>query len=351
MKKKILAIASFLAAMLLFAGCSGMSATAITANWHKDNSVEYDPAFYEQLTYNIEYSDDDATSTIYQLKDFKGTYQVSIKEAPDVTVPNMQSPGFPGYKLESIATLSGTYAEKNGSLEYSFENDTIRSVVYFHRLGEGHTLEPVYSKTEYFVHAPYTASLNKMDIAISKYDVEIQYNEKCSKATLTKTDRSDEITETIPEELSKNVHIEKAVNTEKTVSKLQKSYSYFDNAQLFFIARGIAFKENSSATVTSILGNTGGKASVKFTCSEVSSHRYAFDMDGQNINTEISTAKVSMGLNAGNSSGGSSTLYFATQTNSANYRNLLLQLEEPYSFGMGTLVYKLASVSTQNSDN
>ena len=55
-----------------------------------------------------------------------------------------------------------------------------------------------------------------------------------------------------------------------------------------------------------------------------------------------------MGLSEGNSSGSSVKLYLATKAEglSNTYRNLPLQIEEPYSFGLGKMVYSLKNVST-----
>ncbi|MFQ7034233.1 MAG: hypothetical protein ACLRTQ_00275 [Candidatus Borkfalkia sp.] len=145
------------------------------------------------------------------------------------------------------------------------------------------------------------------------------------------------------------MRIEKANDVEnQSFSKLQNSYSFFDNAQLYFAARGMAFAQNSSFTVNTIVPNANKTAKLQFSCSSVSSRKYAFTMDGKEVNEDISSAEVSMGLSEGNSSGSSVKLYLATKAEglSNTYRNLPLQIEEPYSFGLGKMVYSLKNVST-----
>ena len=77
MKKKLTVLSILIAAVLVVSACTGMVSTALTANWHTSD-IEYDPAFYEELTYDVAYNGDEATTTVYDMKDFKGTYVMKI---------------------------------------------------------------------------------------------------------------------------------------------------------------------------------------------------------------------------------------------------------------------------------
>lgn len=339
--KKLTVLSILLAFTLIISACSGMSSTALTANWHNRSDVEYDPDFYEELTYNVSYDDETATNTNYCLKNISGTY--TVKVSAGVSLPTEDGGTLNElYKMETKLVLSGTYAKKDGEDIYAYTGDTVESVVYFHRLGGGYNMQPVKSETSYSLHAPGRNSLSTVNISLVKYTVTMEYNDACSKVQYTVKDKTDEIGEIIPDDLKNYVVVEKAQDAEKTFSKLQKSYSYFDTAQLYFIGRGITYSENSTNTVSTIPGNLAQNVKAQFTCSSISSRRYSFTDNNEEVTKDISSAEVSLKLNEGNSSGSAIKLYYAVGTQ----RNMLLSFEEPYSFGLGKLVYSLQNVST-----
>lgn len=345
MKKKLSITAMLIALLLTFTACSSMSATQISGNWHADN-IKYDPNYHEKLTYTVSFDDIDATNSVYEFKNIEGEYVMEIKAGETATFADGTTAS-DLYKMTTTFTLSGSYTEKNGEKEYSFDDYSVVSEVLFHHLGDGYNLQPVKSKTSYNICVPSLNSLNSFGLTLAKYDVEIEYNSSCSQATFVKNDKSDEITATVPEALKSVVTIDKASKVEKTISKLQKNYSFFDNNQLYFVARGMAFEEDASFTVSTILGNASNKKNVVLKCSAVTTRPYTFSInDGDKVQRSISSSEVSISLNGGSSSGGSIKAYFAAKSKniSNENRNLLLQFEEPYSYGLGKLVYKLTSV-------
>ncbi len=347
MKKKLSIIAMLIALLLTFTACSSMSATQISGNWHT-NDIEYDPNYHEKSTYSVSYDDIDATNTVYEFKNIEGTYTMEIKAGETSTLADGTTAS-DLYKMTTTFTLSGSYAEKNGEKEYAFNDYSVVSEVLFHRLGNGYNLQPVKSKTSYNICVPSLNSLNTFGLTLAKYDVEIAYNAACSQAAFVKTDKSDEIA-AVSEELKDVVNIDKASKVEKTISKLQKNYSFFDNNQLYFVARGMSFEENSSYTISTILGNASNKKNIVLKCSAVTTRPYTFSINDENETLRsISSSEVSISLNGGSSSGGSIKAYFAAKSKniSNDMRNLLLQFEEPYSYGLGKLVYKLKSVEYQ----
>ena len=191
MKKKLTVLSILIAAVLVVSACTGMVSTALTANWHTSD-IEYDPAFYEELTYDVAYNGDEATTTVYDMKDFKGTYVMKISAgeiyptADGKTINEL-------YKMETDLSLSGTFAQKGGKDVFAFSDLSVVSTVYFHRIGEGYNLQPVHSETKYLVYAPGQGSLNAVDVRIAKYDVVIDYNDSCSAAKYSKKDRSGEL--------------------------------------------------------------------------------------------------------------------------------------------------------------
>ena len=347
MKKRLTIITLLVAVTLLLSACSGMVSTSLTAYWNT-NQVAYDSDFYEKTTYKVTYDAEDATNTVYDLKNFEGEYVVEVQAGQSGTLADGTTSSAL-YKLTSTFTLSGTYALKDGKDIFSFDDYSIVSEVIFHRLGEGYNMQPVSSKTTYNIYAPGISSMNSASISACRYVVEISYNASCSKANVLKTDLWTEESEnafkaTLNDDNKDVVFIEKAIKVDKSVSKLQKNYSFFDNNQLYFVARGMTFEDGDSYSISTILGNASNKATVALTCDAVSTRKYNFaENDATASEKSISSAEVSIGVNAGNTSGGKITAYFAAK---ASDKCRLLEIREPLSYGLGQMVYRITSVQT-----
>ena len=341
MKKKSVVISLLMGATLLFSACSATVSTQLSENWSTNGT--YNPDFYEECVYDVRYSNEKATTNVYELKNFGGSYAVKVQAGQSLSVNGTTQGNL--FRLDSTLKTRGTYARKGGDDVYSYDFGEITSTVYFRRLGEGFNMQPVRSETNYFVCAPDTNSLNAVELFIAKYSVTIEYNADCSSATYAKRDRSSEIQVEIPEAVKNSVRVKAANDETATLTKLQKNYSYFDNAQAFFIGRGITFAQNANETIQTIVPNNPAKLKAQFSCKSVSKRNYSFTADGEQKTGEIASAEVSYYLSEGNRSGGAYTLYYAAKSDGITNpnRNLLLQIEEPLSFGTGTMVYTLQS--------
>ena len=77
---------------------------------------------------------------------------------------------------------------------------------------------------------------------------------------------------------------------------------------------------------------------------------FTFQQNGTETSTAIQFYPVSIALDEKNS-GQTQTAWVAKTTNPSNnrYRNVVLRLEAPLSYGMGSLIYTLKSANFSNS--
>lgn len=352
MKKKLSFLAALLACVFAFAACSTRVTVALNRNWNADTAA-YDGNFYEQLTYDVRFQEPE-TSTLngLQYTAIAGSYKVTVEavathrtDENGITANNV-------YHLTSTQEMSGTIADSDGNTIYAFGGDsgvpadTVTMEVWFRDVSEG--LIPMDSTATFYSHTP----LQGGGIGIYSYTTRIVYNADASSATVTVTDLSGSITENV--EGNERVAILAADNAgERTLSSLTDDYSVFDNAQLEFMGRGLAFAADSSNTVT-VVSAAGGAANVNLSCSEVVNSNYTFTLDGTSLangesgSTAISTCTVNFSLvNAGSNTGVTHTVYYANTATSGNntYRNLPLRKESPFAYGMGTLLYVLTDAT------
>ena len=349
MKKKLILAAS-LAAACVFAlsACSVKVETPLSANWQR--TTDYDPSYYERLEYSVAYAGEAATNTLSIALDAANSSYTVTTEA--LSTYSHNGVGYHEvYHLRSELTVAATYTvEKDGQTveiaSFGGENgdpDTVVSEVWFRSLYDGAALEPIHSVRTVYSHTP--TSITGEQVSLFNYTVSVSYNEACTEATVQYTDHYADLTN---EERVVSDHVTKSSLTsaeERTYGSLQKDYSCFDASQLTFAARGIAFSEESSNTVTVM--SEAGKQQVTMTCSELTSRLRSFSLDGQEAdNSSFSAAKVDF-IASGNDpyKGPTRTVYYAQKTDGAENRlyNLPVTIEEPVFLSLGTYTYTLQS--------
>ncbi len=368
MKKKLTAAAALLACVFAFAACSSRVTVALNRNWQTNAGGGYE-TFYERLTYDVRFEAPDSSS-LYDLSyaNVSGNYTVTTESVASYRSES----GFTAnnvYRLTSVLEVSASVLE-NGELVYAFGGDTgapadtVTSTVYFRDTLDG--MAPLESTTTTYSHTP----LQNGNIVIYSYTTKTVYNEDASRATVTVTDNSDSIAETLPEENSR-VFVGTVNAGETSYSDLTDRYSVFDTAQLIFSARGLAFEADSSNTVTVVSGAAGGQY-VTLSCSEVVARNYSFTMDGQPLpdtgtgsgseegtdgeegsegeeetGTSISTCVVNFAISGTNNGQTHTVDYAARSTNASNnrYRNLPMRIEMNLAYGMGAFLYVLQDAS------
>ena len=354
MKKKLALIALCISALFAFSACSVQIKTEMSANWHKNQS--YDSAYYELLEYGISFTpteDSDSGITI-ELDEANSSYTVMTEahSGEGFSVPNI-------YHIHSELKVAASYVAEKGGQKTVFasfggengEADTLISDVYFRSLENGNNLEPIYSEHTVLSHSLTNAtadSLSSRSVWLFNYTVSVSYNDDCSQATVRYTDHYADIPD---EERQVSDYVVKASLTsteDRTYDKLQKNYSVFDAAQLYFMARGITFGEDTTQTVTTV--SEAGKNTVTLTCTELSSLSRTFALDGQaaDTNSSFAVAKVKFSIQNGDIyTGQSRTVTYAQKTSGSENTlyNLPVQIEEPLAYNMGSYVYSLKSAT------
>ena len=125
----------------------------------------------------------------------------------------------------------------------------------------------------------------------------------------------------------------------------EKKYSYLDNEVLLFAARGL----NSVVTSAKLISYSPFAKAVQtvgFNFAAEESASFTFLKNGEERTQTITYRPMTMVLNEKNP-GASQTAWIAKTTDSQNnlHRNVILKLQTPLSYSLGTLVYTLASAT------
>lgn len=373
MKKKLTAAAALLACVFAFAACSSRVTVALNRNWQTNAGGGYE-TFYERLTYDVRFEAPDSSSINHlSYANVSGNYTVTTESVASYRSES----GFTAnnvYRLTSVLEVSASILQ-NGELVYAFGGDTgapadtVTSTVYFRDALDGMT--PLESTTTTYSHTP----RQNGSIVIYSYTTKTVYNEDASRATVTVTDNSDSITETLDD--TTPVVVVAVNEADKNFSGLTERYTIFDTTQLMFSARGLAFEADSSYTVSVLDPSFPENAferygTVTLSCSEVVARNYSFTMDGQPLpdtgtgsgseegtdgeegsegeeetGTSISTCVVNFAVSGTNNGQTHTVDYAARSTNASNnrYRNLPMRIEMNLAYGMGAFLYVLQDAS------
>ena len=118
--------------------------------------------------------------------------------------------------------------------------------------------------------------------------------------------------------------------------------SYIDNEEILFALRGVTYDSAKSFQVYN--ASVDRVQTVRATPSESDSDSFDFSIGGEEGAHSITYYPVSIGI-AEEQSGGTQTAWYAgtTDTRRNTYRNVMLRLETPLAYSLGTLVYELQS--------
>ena len=363
MKKKLAILAVLLCGVFLFAACSAMVPTDFSANWLKNPSSIDDPAYYEKLVYSVGTTSNDMKDSISKVE--VDTDNSSLVLETQKTSSSRNGQNYTNvYKLTYTFTLSATYYYVDASgnetkvVAFGGANDTAESdaddpasivrEVYFNTADKD--LQPIYSKTTMFSYSP--TSMNGNHVDLYYYSCEIDYDAECKNATVKRTDLWGDLSD---EDRKVSDTLSKTATTpiDATISNLQKNYTFIDEAQIFFAARGINYSENSSNTLATIAVSTAlNTLNLTLSCSEIVESKGNFLLDGTQLSDQsISCANVSTSLSGNGSNNGAAHKMLIAQKTSdtrSDYYALPLRIESPgLTFGM---VYTLTSATHTRDD-
>lgn len=350
MKKRLAVCALAAAALVLFSACSVKSETTFSPNWQKTSLTEFNEEYKEQLTYALSFDNENDEGELgmrVELDSENSSYTVTLEAVGTTTIGEVTYHSL--YRMTSKLTIAARfiYTDEDGQErevaafggEYG-DADTIETEIWFHSVDsryDPHNLEPILSTRKVNTHTPVSMGSK---VNWYNYTSTVAYDAACDSAVVTLTDGWGDLSD---EERNVSEDIYKpSYSNELTLEKLQKKYSVFDNAQLYFLGRGLTFGTETVKTVNVV--SEAGASAVSISCAALEARNTAFYLDDMAVNQSVDTAKVTFSL-SGTYRGTSQTVYYAQKTegSSNTFYNLPLRIEEPFEYGIGTMVYSLAS--------
>ena len=312
--KKLLTLVSAGLCTVLFASCSGGSSTTFSANWYANTSTNtVVEGTNETLTYSVSMKEESSSNTSYSIFYTDGSYTTTLTaETKD---------GELVYSYQTKLTISVQYTYESEVSE-KFK-DVVTSKVLFKNTKSG--LQPLRSEKNVESHSPTQSSSSLLGCyTYYKYSFVIDYEHNCTSGKTTFTD------------LSKEEPAEK-----KRDFSIGDKYTYIDNEELLFAFRGVSLA--SAQQVQTYNASTKSVQPVKLSPSSSETEEFNFVMNGKEGKKAIEYYPVSISI-VDEYPGATQTAWYAKpsdKSSSNTYRNVLLRLETPIFYNLGTLVYEL----------
>ncbi len=335
MKKKRIAALALLAPLTLLCACAGEKAPlAINTNWCSKTDLGSDiSGTKETLTYDVSFQapdEKDVFGVVYEGGTYVTDLSVEMATLPDETQEL-------AYVYTTTLTVSGYYFY--GEEKSETFTDSVVSRMVFRNASK--RLAPIISTSEMKQTLLRSAAPTSLQETYSSthYARSTSYNEFTTQATVTLTDKK--------LEADKLANDEAYTPLSQTVS-IDKGGSYFDSEQILFALRGIDITAATSfysidpqdRTLSEV--TTTAATAVEYDLTGVT-------VDGQPSTQKIQAYNTALTYNKTMAGAGRSLWYAKTVSASANtYRNVLLRMETPLMYGMGTLVYTLKDAQFAN---
>ena len=312
-RKKILsAIALTLCATTLTA-CSTTSPKIPFVKYWLEDAIVTPTNVLEELEYEVTFKKASGLNDAYTVDYQNGVYTTKLTLNEDV------------YRYETQFNIDVSYTVGEDKFE---AQDSILSWVEFKNSAK---LQPIASHKEIVNHSPANGgSTIKTCYVKSNYTIDTTYNDNGlgGKCVIVNND---------PE--SKN-------DPQERTFTVEDKYTYLDNEQLLFALRGIS-QSTTTASVSVYAPFSGVVQNVNLTYSTLQKEtEFSFKKGDKEIKQVINYYPVSMKINT-KLSGATQTAWIAEMTNSHSntFRNVMLQLETPLSYNLGSLIYKLKSAN------
>ena len=173
-----------------------------------------------------------------------------------------------------------------------------------------------------------TASSLKNCYRSFHYKTTITYNANCTSGVYTQEDLG-----------------EGTVKNQTKRFSVSSKQSYLDNEQLIFALRGLSGSDNEKISVFD--GGSKQTRTVDISKSSSSSDSFSLFFNSEEKQT-LAIDYIPFSVTFSGENPGATQKVFVAKYNEANnkYRNMILQIEAPLSFNLGTLVYKLQKATT-----
>ncbi len=321
--KKIKIAGLALLPVLALSGCTGVSPLSFSANWYQNTMVTTVGELSERLEYEVTFTPADSNAA-FSLSYDPGTYTTELS-FETLTLEDGSTQG--GYVYTTELNITGRFT-LNGTQGEPFE-DFVQTTVKF--LPVGNRLQPVESERVTHSTTPLSDSPASLElgegIQLFYFRSHIAYSADLTRATETFTD--------LTEENATPVVTEYDISGDST---------FLDNRQIEFALRGLDL--SAGATFRSINPAASGQSAVQsLTVSATSVEEFVdFTMGGRQVNENIAamSAQVSYDVSL---SGQPQTVVYAATTDAQNntYRNVMLRMEVPVMWLLGTMQYRLTS--------
>ena len=318
-RKSLFSCAALLLTFSFLTACAGTSQKIIfSSNWQADNTVQQNE-LTEILEYDVTFEKASPISDDYSLHYANGKYTT--------TLTTERFEGRTIYAYETKLEIDAVYQFGSETQQLP---DSVYSLVKFEKADK--TLRPISSHKEVMSHSPANGadSLEKC-YELYHYSVDITYNEDYSGEAVLKD----------MEKAEKEFTDSFKVNTEK--------YTCLDNEQLLFALRGINPSLSSTAKFNVYSPYVKATQSIKATFAAEAGMDFSFTRNGATIKETIQYYPVKVVLNEQNP-GATQTVWIAKNTDiqSNTHRNVVLRLETPLSYNLGSLIYTLKSATFSN---
>ena len=317
--KKILPAFALILALSALAGCSGDKTVALDNYWDY-NSLTEKNALDETLVYNVTFDAGAGLELVnYQLDYKNGVYTTTVKSGTH--------DGKNVYTFTTQLTIDAVYTLGEQTKTYT---DTVTTETVFYDVEN--FLQPISSVKTIISHSPKNGdSFASVEDCAYPVDQKIETVYEGKKGTCTRTDNL------LKEDEQSKPHS----------FTMDEKYTYLDNEQLLFAIRGFS-PSTTSATVKTYTPFVRNQQKVKFTFAEVDEEEAKkftiSENGGEATQKTISYRTANIVLDEVNP-GGTQIAWLATGASDKNaYRNVVLRLETPLSYSLGTLYYDLKSI-------
>ena len=311
--KKIASLCAFALSATLLCGCAGAKTKTAFSNYWNQNSLVFEP-IHETLVYDVTF--EGSGSDGYTLSYSNGVYKTELKNAVNANGENIYV-----YKTELSIDVTFTFGEESKTL-----SDSVTTEVTFLANGE---LRPISSEKSVVSHTPIGSTPSSLEGCYRGFDYQIStsYTEDGGILSLT----MDNATSTQEFEIDEN------------------GYSYLDNEQLLLALRAIPASVGSTRlSAYSPFVSRVQDIAVVFAATESKDFSFYKNGSTEKVTTNIAYRPVQFQIDE-KDPGGMQVAWIAAVTNAYDnqHRNVMLRLETPIAYGLGSLVYNLSSVSYQ----
>ena len=323
--KKIFSAIALAMGFTVLASCTDASTTFTLGEYWKYNSLITEE-IHEVVTYDVTFNDEDyggMNNLGYTVSYDNGTYKTVLKsETKDGEVI---------YNYATEFSIDVTYTCNDE--EETFTDTVVSSVSFY---GADKKLQPIYSTKTTVSHSPMIGDdQTSTKYCYSVFNQTVETNYKGEEWTCVVIDHT----------LNEG---DKGYKTTDTFEKDEK-LTFFDNEQLLVAARafGPSVLSGKAQTYQQVIDNT---QNVKYTFAdsdEEEGREFSLLINDaeETVKKKISYRTVSLVFDDKNP-GATQTAWIATGGATKNtYRNIMLYLETPLSYGIGKLVYTINGVS------